>query len=201
MITLSDYLLSYIREMKDRIKPDLSRRELVTGSLEFLYHACMASEQLLFDAAIAASVHDDPFSKHLESYYRTHLEEEKGELEILVGDLANAGIDASVSAPGVAVMAMIGTQYYLAKHVHPASLLGYMAIQEADPTPIQMVEHLEEAYGKDLFRFLRLHAIKDLEHRKELISVIDRVPENLKPLVVESATNALSYITIFYGRR
>jgi hypothetical protein len=105
------------------------------------------------------------------------------------------------TAPHPLALGLIGTQYYLIKHVHPVCLLGYMAIQEADPTSIEVVEKLEAAYGQELFRFIRLHATRDLEHGKDLQAVLDRVPESLRHLVIESTENALAYLGSFYGTR
>jgi hypothetical protein len=90
-------------------------------------------------------------------------------------------------------MAMVGTQYYLIKHSHPAALLGYMAVVEGDPVPLEVVDLLERTHGQDLFRFVRFHALKDLEHRTELFEVIDHAPQPLRGLISQSAENTLYY--------
>lgn len=193
MTKFSDELLELIRVVKKMYLFDGSKREVVLGKLKFLFHACVASEDLLVDASVVAlALPSNEFNDRLASYYQTHLEEEKGEVAVLLDDLASA--KTTPGDPSKAVMAMVGTQYYMIKHVHPVSLLGYMAVQEADPTPINVVELLENLHGKALFRFLRMHAIKDLEHRKELIEVIDSVPEELRPIIYDSAKNALGYL-------
>jgi hypothetical protein len=176
-------LLEEIRIAKSKIKPDCTKIEIVSKNLLFLYHACIASEQLLIDAALGPST--------LVDYYKRHLEEEKGEIAILREDLHSAKI--AVGDPDRYSMAMIGTQYYLIKHVHPCALLGYMAVQEADPTPLETVEILENLHGKNLFRFLRLHAIKDLEHRKEILNILDEIPAQEQKIISDSAANALTH--------
>ena len=90
-------------------------------------------------------------------------------------------------------MSMVGTQYYLLKHVHPAALLGYMAVVECDPVPEEVVDLLERAHGKDLMRFMRFHALKDLEHRKELFEIIDLTPGQLRRLISDSTENVLDH--------
>jgi hypothetical protein len=183
----SDQLIEHIRGVKRTIAMDISRLEVVLGNLKFIYWTCLASEQLLIDAA--EFTFDFP---RLAEYYQSHLEEERGEIEILVEDLESGKVDPG--EPDPIAMAMIGTQYYLIKHVNSAALLGYMAVQEADPTPIEVVEALEKTYGKNLFRFVRMHAIKDLEHRKELIEVIDLAPKHLRPVIFNSSDSALGYM-------
>jgi|SRR5215472_8223582 len=199
MVTFSEYLLDRIRGAKARFRPDWSDLAIVLNQLLFAYHCCIASEELLLDGAKAAESREDLFSRHLGTYYRAHFEEEKGEIALLVKDLAFIGINPRASAPNPIAMGMIGSQYYMIKHLHPVCLLGYMAIQEADPTKVEVIETLEEAHGKELFSFLRLHAVKDLEHRKDLIALIDQVPGALRQPVIESTDNALAYLGRFYG--
>src|SRR5258708_26977112 len=158
----SDQLISDSREIKQTFHFDVSNRTAVIENLKFLYWCCVAREDLLREGF------DTPCGPGLAEYYRSHLEEERGEISILEEDLKAAGVEGTLKIPNHIAMAMIGTQYYLIKHVHPVSLLGYMAVEEAAPTPIEVIEALESTHGKDLFRFLRLHAIKDQQHTKEL---------------------------------
>ena len=196
----SDQLIDDIREYKKTFRIEIVNRAAVIENLKFLYDCCVASEALLK----TASYYSIGFYRDLDRYYQKHLEEEKGEIQILSSDLNYTGIDWKRS-PNPIAMAMIGTQYYLIKHFHPVSLLGYMAVQEADPTPIEVVEQLEKVHGKKLFTFIRMHAIKDLEHREELIQVIDSVPSNQQAHIVFSAQSTLDYLAKamgeIYGKR
>lgn len=198
-MNFSDLLLENIQERKRQFAFNPYDRDGVIKNLVFLYHVCIASEELLREA-YRCCLNDLPDTSDLARYYLEHLEEERGEVPILKEDLASAGIEPEM--PDAISMAMIGTQYYLLKHMSPYCLLGYMAIQEADPTDIKVVKLLETLHGKSLFRFLRLHAIKDLEHRKELIQVIDAAP---RAPISFSADNALKHLhkaaTTFYGDR
>jgi hypothetical protein len=92
-------------------------------------------------------------------------------------------------------MEMVGTQYYLLKHVHPAALLGYLAVVEGDPVPLAVVDSLEGLHGTTLFRFVRFHATKDLEHRIELFEVMDAAPESAKQVIAESAESVLAKLS------
>jgi hypothetical protein len=46
-----------------------------------------------------------------------------------------------------------------------------------------------------LFRFMRFHAVKDLEHRKELFSIINQAPAGPAELIAYSAENVLEYFS------
>lgn len=192
----ADYLLNEIKKWKGNLPFDFSKREVVLENLKFLYWTCKASEQLLIDGAHQAFKYEDEFTVGLGEYYQEHFHEEKDELKVLVKDLANAGVKVEDLKLDKLAMALIGSQYYMLKHSHPVSLLGYMAIQEADPTPMKVVKLLEEAHGKEILSFLRMHAIKDLEHRKELIEILDTIPEDKKKLVCESAENVMGYMGV-----
>lgn len=203
-MNFADTLLSEIRLAKAKfLSRDLSDKKAVRDELAFLYSCCVASERLLEEAAQELkrpTMKCQPwvsFNKELEAYYTSHLAEERGELPLLVEDLASAGVDVKYRYFNPAAIQLIGSQYYLIKHFHPAALLGYMAIQEADPTPIETVAALEERHGKDLFRFIRLHAIKDIEHAKELVELINIVPADLQFVLTYSVRHSL----ILYQRR
>lgn len=196
-MNFSDLLLEHIRYTKKGISRDLSKREIFLSELVFIHNCCIASEQLLLEAKIHCSAYGDSFTKYLEKYYGDHLEEERGEIDILNDDLKVAGIDWTKTMINPNAIGMIGSQYYMLKHVHPACLLGYMAIQEMDPTPIEIIERLEKLHGKEILKFCRLHAVKDIDHAKELVQLVDAIPEGLKNLVRYSADNALEY----YGGR
>lgn len=198
----SKSLLYAVRESKKRTyKKDLNDRANVIDALVFLYHTCLASERMLIEAGESARYFKatDPFSEVLEEYYLRHFEEEKDEVGVLVEDLRNAGVDLKEVKADYVAIGMIGSQYYLMKHANPVCLLGYLAIQEADPTPIKLVRHLEKLHGKELLRFIRMHAVKDLEHRKELLELLDKVPAEKRGLVIMSVDNAFTYLKLKFG--
>jgi hypothetical protein len=188
-------LIDNIRKLKRAYTIiDGTQRGTVIKNLLFLHDVVVASEQLLEEAGqSAALLPKTPFHERLVSYFQSHVEEERGELKVLQRDLSSAGVTPGV--PNPLATAMVGTQYYLLKHVHPAALLGYMAVVEGDPVSLDTVQFFERAHGKELFRFLRLHAVKDLEHREELIEVIDSSPTSVRDLIVSSAGNTLKYVS------
>jgi len=194
----SDILLE--RGMKVR-SVDLTQCpiEAIIASLKFLYFLALPTERLLKEAGQETDALTDPYTVQLHDYYVRHLVEESGEIDLLISDLASVDVDARALQPNFGAIAMIGTQYYLMKHIDPICLLGYMAVAEACPVSLELVEKLEELHGKDLFKFLRLHAVADLEHRKELIDLIDACPEEKQHLILWSSEVTLKYLAM-YGK-
>jgi hypothetical protein len=191
----SDVVLKHIRDVKRSFTIDTSRRSVVIANLILVHDTIVASEQLLVEAAKSINLLPrSSFHKRLGGYYRSHLDEERDHVKWVREDLKSAGVNVPAELPNKWAMAMAGSQYYLLKHAHPAALLGYMAVLEGDPTPVEVVESLEQAYGKQLLRCVRIHAIKDLEHRKELFEVIDDTPESLRDLIAYSTNNTLDYM-------
>lgn len=192
----SDILLEHIRDVKRRLFTfDANRLAVVIANLIFLHDFVVASEQLLIEAAESAELlARSLFTARLAEYYRSHLGEERDHVKWLREDLRSVGVNVPAELPNKWAMAMAGSQYYLLKHAHPAALLGYMAVLEGDPTPVEVIDALEQAYGKQLLRFNRIHAVKDLEHRKELFEVIDDTPESLRGLIAYSTGNTLDYM-------
>jgi Iron-containing redox enzyme len=144
-------------------------KEAILANLAFTQQVITASEGLMEDA-IALS------SGALKAYFMEHLEEERGHAKWLADDLKTAGIDMHKVPKIRRAVEMAGAQYYLIKHVSPLSLLGYMAVLEGFPIALETVADMEAKHGPDLLRTLRYHAEHDLEHRKELFSMIDQNP-------------------------
>ncbi|HTD17833.1 MAG TPA: hypothetical protein VK673_21800 [Chthoniobacterales bacterium] len=192
MVKFSDAFIGKIQAAKMRFPVRVTYHE----TLEFLYWACLASERLLSEASDECLARGD--CGKLGLYYLNHLEEEKGELPFLVNDLKAAGREIQPLPDPIAI-AMIGTQYYLLKHVHPVCLLGYMAVQEATPTPLEAVEVFEKYYGSEQVTFIRMHAEKDLIHREELIAMIEDCPEDQQSLIYLSIQNTLDYLGQHYA--
>jgi hypothetical protein len=192
----SDVLLEHIRAMKQAsFTIDASRRAVLIANVIFLHDSSVAIEQLLIEAAESTDLlPQSSFHTRLAEYYRSHSEEEHGHAEWLREDLKSVGVLVPAELPNQLAMAMAGSQYYLMKHSHPAALLGYMAVLEGDPTPVEVVDSLEQAYGQELLRCVRIHAVKDLEHRRELFQVINDTPDSLHRLIAYSAGNTLDYM-------
>ena len=165
---------------------NLLQRPVFQANMTFLYHMMKASESLLL---IARQMTMDPF---LKTYYDNHLEEERGHAQWLQRDLIEGGFDFA-AIPREAIL-MAGVQYYLLFHVSPASLLGYMAVLELTPMPMEQIAALEAAYGVAALRTLRYHAEHDVDHGRDLLSFIESRPTHEQAAIMESASQACYFM-------
>lgn len=166
---------------------DLKNTDILVSNLAFMQQVITASERLLQEAA-------DESTGELREYYLNHLEEERAHEAWLADDLKSVGIDVKTLPMMRKAVEMAGSQYYLIKHVHPSSLLGYMAVLEGFPMPLDLVALLESIHGKPLLRTLRYHAEHDIEHRKELFKMIDK---QARPEILMSAVQTAVYVNEF----
>lgn len=156
---------------------DLTSRAVVIHNLIWLYQVMVASERLM---EVALSESEDVLFQYLD----LHVEEERNHAEWLASDLATVGVDVAKLPLNRSAVELAGSQYYFIFHKSPAALLGYMAVLEGFPFPLDALEQLEALHGKDLFPCLRYHAENDLEHRKELFKVVDQLDD---PVIYENA--------------
>jgi hypothetical protein len=166
---------------------DMSKRDIVLANLVFVHQVISASESLL-EVAIESS------EGVLQQYFIDHLEEERQHQSWLADDLMEAGIDLTSMPLSQKAVEMAGSQYYLIKHVNAAALLGYMAVLEGFPLSLDTLSQLEAMHGKELFRTVRYHAEHDLEHRKELFAMIDKLDD---PIILRNAIQTATYMNEF----
>ena len=152
-------------------KVNLHNRNVMISNLLFMYQVIVASETLMEQAADATD------NTILRGYLRSHLAEEQDHATWLRSDLLTVGIDPAQEELIRAAVELVGTQYYLIQHCNPAALLGYMAVLEGFPFPLDALEQLEAMHGKDLLRCLRYHAVHDQDHKVELFKVIDELDD------------------------
>lgn len=174
----SEQVIAAVNEVRKFAPPvNLFDRDTMLSNLVFIYQVIKASERLLVEAEAEAT-------GRLKTYYTTHLEEERDHAEWLADDLMDAGIDVNLIEPMKKAAEMAGAQYYLIKHFDPACLLGYMAVMEGQPYPVEMVDKLAEVHGEKLVRTLRFHAVHDQDHKIELFEVIDEIAS---PVIIRNA--------------
>lgn len=145
-------------------------------------------------------LHDEPLGEPLRAYYLEHAEEERDHGEWLLSDLASLGIDRRRvldRLPYPAAAALVGSQYYWIRHVHPAAYLGYIAVLEC-PTDAVFLREVSERTGIPLSSMschLR-HAELDPGHVAEFDAALDALPlsPHLEELVAVSALSTLSHL-------
>jgi len=124
---------------------------------------------------------DDPATAPLCAYLDWHIPEETGHDEWVLEDLERIGIPSSIALehpPTTAVTSLVGSQYYYIRHVHPAVLLGYIAVLEGYPPSEELARTAaaRTGYPIEAFRTLRKHAHLDPHHRRDLDATLDRIP-------------------------
>lgn len=155
----------------------LKNREFLVKNLCFLQKLIVASAPLLDFAT-------DYSGGELRAYYEKHLEEEEGHDEMLEADLQRLGIDDIPISYTAATIA--GSQYYLVAHEHPGMLLGYIAVLETNPLPMQAVVDIEETHGV-LLDSLRHHSTHDPHHSAEVMRMIERCTPGLQTRIWQNA--------------
>lgn len=174
-----------IREKSKLI--NLADINILITNLAFMHQVITASERLLIEASREAT-------GELKAYYISHREEERGHEAWLADDLKTAGVYVKELPLMQKAVELAGSQYYLIKHVNPACLLGYMAVLEGFPFPLDLVDKLEVLHGAPILKTLRYHAVNDIEHRKELFKMIDKFA---CPEILANAMQTAIYINEF----
>jgi len=193
-MSFSEKLLSSVRSIS--ICADLRNPRVLIDNLVFVHQLIVASEQLIKAAILrlhASSPHG--FDLDLLRYYRAHLEEERDHAEWLATDLKAVDVDPISQKLNLAAAELAGVQYYLAHHAHPAALLGYMAVLECSPMPLDVVEELEALHGTALLKTLRYHATHDVDHGADVQRMLDRIPDELQNLVLQNAMMTASKLS------
>jgi hypothetical protein len=151
---------------------------------------------------IARTLPGDPVAALLADYLEGHIPEEREHDEWLLGDLEFLGMprDHVLSRlPSPTVAALVGSQYYWIRHVHPVALLGYILLLEGYPPTPRDVDRMQRStgYGPEAFRTVRLHADLDPHHGDELDDVLDSLPltEQQRTLLGLSALTSVQLIS------
>lgn len=175
---------------------------------EFLF-ACYGVTTASAPAMTAAAeqcerLGNDPLRDPLRDYYLEHAEEEREHGEWLLSDLASLGIDRNRALdrlPYPSAAALVGSQYYWIRHVHPAAYLGYIAVLES-PTDANFLREVSDRTGIPLASMschLR-HAELDPGHVAEFDAALDVFPltRQQEELVALSALSTIRHLEYFF---
>jgi hypothetical protein len=174
---LSERIIAEITSIRKEARLlNLYDKKVLLKNLVFCYHIINKSEDLISYAASKSK-------GRLKAYFKRHLIEETNHAKWLKEDLMSAGIDVDQTEPHSLAVRIVSDQFrFIDKN--PANLLGYMAVLEGFPTPMEQLNFLEQLHGKEVFRTVRLHAVEDVKHSMELWEIIDKVN---KPLILDNA--------------
>lgn len=170
-----EQLVDELRGMRGVV--DFTNRRVVVDNLVFVYHMIVASGTIMDVAACKTA------PSNFRDFLVEHGTEEREHATWLRADLATC--DESIHNPELLFDAatIAGMQYYLALHVTPYCLLGYMLVLECFPMPESVVCQLETLHGSALFNTLRYHAKHDVDHGAEVLRQIDNMPIVYRELV------------------
>lgn len=136
----------------------------------------------------------------LRDYYLEHAAEEQGHEEWLLADLASLGISRDRvlrRLPYPSVVAMVGSQYYWIRHVHPVAYLGYLAVLE-QPAETEFLREVHRRTGIPLSSMSchLKHAELDPEHVAEFDAALDNFPltPEEEELVAVSAITTIGHL-------
>ncbi len=160
-------------------------REFVPRWYVMLFQIIRATEPTLRRAAEVAEAR----SPGLGRFFEKKRLEESGHDSLLLSDLGRVGVapDRAVAAPANPWIAeMVGRQYYLIEHVHPAAYLGFIGLLEGFPPTLEQIDAIQAASGfpPEAFSCARLHAKADIIHREELAGLLDEMLPSLQTLIV-----------------
>lgn len=162
------------------------------------YHVIRATVPTLTLAADACDRVAGEFGLRLKSYFSAKLFDERGHDVELLQDLERLGKSRNEVSRAPAdpdVLAMVGSQFYLAACEHPAAYLGFIATLEAFPPSLDGVDAWAVAAGipPEATTCARTHAKADVAHREDLRAILDLAPEDLRPLIQRNTLRCVEH--------
>jgi hypothetical protein len=152
-------------------------RTLYPNLLSVVHAVARASVPLMEAARDALQAHpDDSVTSALDAYLHRHIPEETGHDQWVLDDLAVLGHTETLGMNSwSSVATLIGAQYYWLRHLHPLTLLGYIAVIEGQPVDAAFVQEVGQRHGlpeQSLRAFVR-HGRIDIAHSADLDRVLD----------------------------
>ena len=181
-------------------------RNLYPEFLFGLYGIVVASSPLIRYAAVEAEKlsSEDAIARILAPYLLEHAEEETGHEEWLLEDLISLGIGRAQvlnRLPYTSVSSLVGSQYYMAAHVHPVAMLGYLAVLE-NPAAPEFLEGVAQRNHLPIESFSTLlkHARLDVGHVAEFDQMLDNLAltQKQRDVMTMSAISSVSYLEAFF---
>jgi hypothetical protein len=180
--------------------------ELYPEFLFAIYGMIISSTPMLHQAALEADrlAASDALASQLAPYLHIHAKEEQGHEQWVLNDLSFLGFDREQvfsRLPYTSVSALIGSQYYLARHVHPVAVLGYIAVVENPKTP----EYLEELAVRaglpiESMSTLLKHSHLDKVHVADFDRMLDALSltTRQRDIMTASGITTVSYLEAFF---
>ena len=153
-------------------------RELYPALLRELYLVSRGGIPLMEAVRGEAARREDPASRAVAAYLAKHVVEERGHCEWVLDDLAALGFDRAAEADRPLTFraaSLLGCAYAWSFEVHPAAILGLLAVFEGDPVTVPFLESVLARHGlpKEAFGFYLDHARIDPQHSADIHVAID----------------------------
>lgn len=117
-----------------------------------------------------------------------HCAEEKGHENLPVADMKAFGRNIADFPEFASTQAFYQTQYYWIEHVHPLTFFGYILFLESlacDYGP-KLAEKIEKIHGPKSISFLKVHSDADIEHVRDAIERVQKLPLEQQKLIQEN---------------
>lgn len=119
-------------------------------------------------------------------YLKAHVEEEMGHHNWIVMDLLQLDVIAAKEPQILEVAQMVGAQYYHLLCGEGMAFFGYLAFLEGYPAPAEAIAKVKEAFPRSV-RTAEYHSLHDVDHRRELVRVLNDLPEKYHDAIVANA--------------
>ncbi len=135
----------------------------------------------------------DHMTEKLREFYLHKIDEEDGHDRMMARDIALLGMSPEAVAqelPPTAIASMLGSQYYLIAHHHPALFLGYLGFLEGFPPSPQELSTLVEKCDvpAESWKTVKLHIDLDPWHAEEIVTFMNQLdaPEHLQRAIISN---------------
>jgi hypothetical protein len=166
-------------------------------------HAITRASVPLMEAAreVLGGHPQDSLTSALDEYFCRHIVEEVGHDQWVLDDLMilRGDPDPLHSASFASVATLVGAQYFWLRHLHPLTLLGYIAVIEGEPVDIPLVQQAGQQHGvpTDSLRAYVRHGHLDVAHSADFDVLLNTLPltRRQEGWIAQSAFHSVAWVT------
>lgn len=135
-----------------------------------------------------ASAHCPPKYQSFHLRFLSHAAEEKGHEKLSMMDLKHIGYKLEDIPEMVNTQLLYQNLFYWIQFRNPLAIFGWVLALEcmALERGKKLLEKTEKAHGPKGSHFLRVHANDDVEHVKEAMEMIEQMPEESYPDILQN---------------
>ncbi|MNJ94623.1 hypothetical protein D3C87_123250 [compost metagenome] len=139
-----------------------------------------------------ASAHCPPEYQKFHLRFLSHAAEEKGHENLSRMDLKHLGYKLEDRPEMISTQSFYQSQYYWIQFKNPLAFFGYILALEclALERGPSLTARTEKAYGPKGAHFLRVHAAEDVDHVKEAMESVEKMPPAAHVHILENMRQA-----------